>query len=365
MKILHITSELDGGGVERLLYDYCTRMVPDIHFDFVVTSEKEGILEKKIEDLGCNIFRVSKFRSGVKNHERQMLDIIKKGEYDIIHDHSGYKAFFNLKIAKKLGIKVRIAHAHQAFMTETRIACVIRKIVTLITKYYATQLFACGIDAAEWMWGKKTYQYGKVEIMTNAISIPNFVFSEEARNEIRKELGLTNKFIIGNVARFSYQKNHDFLIDIFREVKKQNGEAILLLVGGGELETDIKLKICDYGLSNSVIFLGIRDDVPRLMSAMDVFALPSRFEGLPVTLVEAQAASLPSFASDSITKEIKITNYLTYISLAQSAKEWADEILHAKNRKRKDISYDIIKGGYDIESEAHKMKEYYFSIIDS
>jgi len=362
MKVLQITSELNGGGVDRLLYDYCSRMIPDIQFDFIVTAEKKGILEQPLKDLGCNIYRVSQFRKSINEHKKQIRDIIERGNYDIIHDHSGYKAFVNLKIAKKCGIKTRIAHAHQAFVAESFKSKMLRVFVTPLTKYYATNLFACGIDAGRWMWGYKTFNSGKVHIMTNAINIPKFTFSEKTRSEMRKQLGIEGKFVVGNVARFSYQKNHEFLLDIFMEIKHRNDNAVLLLIGGGELEDDIKAKVSEYSLNDSVLFLGVRNDVHKLLSAMDAFVLPSRFEGLPVTLVEAQAASLPSYAADTITKEIGITNYLTYIPLNKNSEYWAQMILSAVSMPRRDLSKIIEDRNYDIKTEAEKMKQIYFSL---
>lgn len=363
MKVLHITSELDGGGVERLLYDYCSRMIPHIEFDFVVTSKTKGILEQPLIDLGCQVFHISSFRDGINKHNKQILDIIINGKYDIVHDHSGFKAFFNLYLAKKCDVKTRIAHSHQAYMVENMFGKLIRKTVTPLTKLIATDLFACGIDAATWMWGEKLYNCGKVRIMTNAINVPVFKYSELTRSEMRKALNLTNKFVVGNVARFSYQKNHDFLIDIFAAIKHSNKDAVLLLIGGGELESSIRTKVQALGLNDCVLFLGVRDDVPQLMSAMDAFVLPSRFEGLPVTLVEAQAASLPCYVSDSITKEISITKFIEYIPLSYSVDMWAEKILATSSEPRSDNSEVISRSGYDIEIESKKMQEWYMSAI--
>lgn len=153
MKILEISSELDGGGVDRLLYDYCSRMIPEIHFDFIVTSKSEGMLEQPLKKLGCNIFHVAQMREDRKLYKRQIKEIIKKGNYDIIHDHSGYKAIFTMYYAKKYNIKGRIAHAHMAYIPESGKEKAIRRICTRIVKHYATDLFACGEDAAKWMWG--------------------------------------------------------------------------------------------------------------------------------------------------------------------------------------------------------------------
>ena len=202
MRILEITSDLDGGGVDRLLYDYCSRMTNDIQFDFVVTSKTEGILEKPLKELGCNIYRISQIREGLKKHNNQLKKILTDNHYDVIHDHSGYKAWCNLRVAKKCGVTARIAHSHQAFMAETTKQKIMRILSTPITKMYSTELFACGNDAAKWMWGEKAFNNGKVYIMKNAIQAERFNFSPEKRERIRCEYNIANKFVIGNVARF-------------------------------------------------------------------------------------------------------------------------------------------------------------------
>lgn len=365
MKVLQITSELDGGGVDRLLYDYCSRMIPDIRFDFIVTSKTEGMLEQPLRDLGCNIFHISQIRENTRLYKKQIKQILKKGNYDIVHDHSGYKAIFTMYYAKKYGIKGRIAHSHIAFIPEKLTSKIVRKLITSMTASCATSLYACGNDAAKWMWGEKKFNSGKVHIMTNAINADAFSYSTELREEVRKELGLENKFVIGNVARFSYQKNHEFLLRVFKIIKEKELSAMLLLVGSGELETEIRNQVQQLGLSNSVIFLGIRNDVHNLLNAMDVFLLPSRYEGLPVTLVEAQASSLTSYASDTITKEMKITDYLNFISLSSLPEKWAEIILDKGVLPRSNVFSKISSGNYNINIESEKMKVYYQELVEA
>lgn len=356
---MEITSELDGGGVDRLLYDYCSRMVKDIQFDFVVTSKNEGILEQPLKNLGCNVYRVPQIKNGLKNHIEEIKKILDNNNYDIIHDHSGYKAWCNLWIAKKCGVENRIAHAHQAFMKETFKQKIMRLISVPITKFYSTELFACGNDAAKWMWGKRAFEKNRVYIMKNAINVQNFGFVSEKRAQIREDLGITDKFVIGNVARFSYQKNHEFLINIFAELKKLRDDAVLLLIGRGELEESIKAQVESLGLSNSVLFMGVRNDVPDLLNAMDVFVLPSRFEGLPVTLVEIQANGLPAVISDVVTKEMTFSEDFSFVSLSQSSCEWAKVI---SEKKRADSKNLIKNTEYDLHIATDKMRCKYLSM---
>lgn len=360
MKVLEVTSELDGGGVDRILFDYCSRIIPDIKFDFIVTSKFEGILEKPLRNLGCKIFHIAQMREDYNLHNRQLSEILKTGHYDIVHDHSGYKATINLRLAKKFNVKGRIAHSHIANIPETVKARLERYFFTPLTKYYATNLFACGRDAANWMWGNsETY------IMNNAINTSVFRFDENKRLQIRKQLGLQDKFVIGNVARFSYQKNHEYLIKIFYEIAKLNEKAVLMLVGRGELYDKVKLQVAEAGLIDKVLFLGVRNDVPNLLNAMDVFLLPSRYEGLGMVLIEAQANCLDCFTSkDVVPNEAAITNYLNFISLNKNPSQWAS-LINRRNTKRRIDNYtlELIRlSGFDIDNEAVKLKELYIKI---
>jgi glycosyltransferase involved in cell wall biosynthesis len=356
MKILEITSELDGGGVDRLLFDYCSRMIPDIQFDFIVTSKTEGMLEKPLRDLGCNVFHISQIRENRKLYTEQLKEILKNGHYDVVHDHSGYKAIFTMYYAKKYGVKGRISHSHIAYIPERFINKVERKLLTPITASLATNLYACGIDAAKWMWGKKKYNDGKVSIMTNAIKADSFIYSEKERTLVRAELGIENKFVIGNVARFSYQKNHDLLIRVFKKVLEIREDAILLLIGRGELYSEIVELTKEMKLTDKIIFLGVRNDVHRLLNAMDLFMLPSRYEGLPVTLVEVQANGLAALVSDSVTDEVKLADNVKYMSLSAGEEQWAQNCCLLDTKRLE----NAIKGSnYDLEFASSNMKRNY------
>ena len=351
MRVLEITSELDGGGVDRLLYDYCSRLADIIHFDFVVTSKFKGILEEPLEDLGFSIYHISQLRDSYKEHCEQLNNIMKKNHYDIVHDHSGYKAAPNLKIAKKNGVKGRIAHAHIAFVPETKKQMLKRIMATPLTKMEATELFACGIDAGKWMWGSST-DY----IMKNAIDTNRFLFNIEKRNALRKYYNVEDRFIIGNVARMSYQKNHEYLVHVFHELKKIKSNAFLVLVGQGELEEDIKRQVVDLGLASDVLFMGVRNDVPDLLNMFDVFVLPSRYEGLPVSLVEVQANGLPAFVSSAVTKEIAVSDFIHYFDLIDGPAEWAKRICESNMPH---IEYDMSCSEYDINNSTKSLYERY------
>lgn len=359
MRILEILSGLDGGGVGRIVYNYCSRMTNDIQFDFVLPTKEEGILEKPLKDLGCNIYHISQISKSMKRHNDELKKILIDNHYDIIHDHTGYKAWCNLSVAKKCGVAVRIAHSHTTFVEETFKEKVIRIISTPITKIYSTELFACGNDAAKGTWGKNALKSGKVYIMKNAINAYKYSFQQEKRELIRNKYNIKNKFVIGNVARFTYEKNHEFLVNIFAQVKRIREDALLMLIGRGELENQVKAQVENLGLTDSVIFMGIRDDVHDLLNAMDVFVLPSLFEGEPVCLIEIQANGLPAVISANVTKEITMQKDFVFIPLTQPLNEWVKAIIQMKRNESKNF---IVNTNYDLNVTINEMKSKYFTM---
>lgn len=224
--------------------------------------------------------------------------------------------------------------------------------MSAIAKYCATDLCACCKNSAWWLWGRKD----NVQIINNAIELNKYKFSIVNRERFREKYELGDSIVIGNVARFSEEKNHEFMLEILREAKKEYNIK-LLLVGGGKLEDEIKEKAIAYGVSDSVIFLGVRKDVAEILNAMDVFILPSKYEGFPVTLVEAQANGLPIIASDVITDEVKLTDDFTYLSVAVSPNVWIDEILN-KTKEVRGVTGKSVEQ-YDVDKEAVRLAFYY------
>lgn len=361
MKILQITADLDGGGVDRLLYDYCTRMIPECQFDFVVTSKCRGMLEEPLEALGCKVFHVETIRGDFRKRRRQIEEILNKGDYDVVHDHMGYRGVFSLEAAKRRGVPVRVAHSHISAIPETALERFARLITTRLTKHAATDLFACGEAAANWMWGRNAVDNG-VRIMPNAIDVGAFAFKSDVRAKLRKSLGLDGKYVIGNIARFSQQKNHQFLISVFEEVAKCRADAMLILVGGGELRSTIENEVRERGLSDKVLFLGVRNDVPDLLNVMDLFLLPSLYEGLPVTLVEVQANGLAAVVSDAVTQEVALSDNYRIISLRKNEKEWCSEILQTGLERSENVENVVLR--YDINNAAASQKCWYMQRLN-
>lgn len=365
IKVLQIMSSLkNAGGVQSVVRNYYYNMdTENIKFDFVVHSCDESEFKNALESWGCRIFCVTPQRVNIFRYIKEVNKIIKEGNYGIVHNHQHFRGVISLYLAKKNKVPNRIAHCHIVATTENHISKTIRYILIKLLKRFATHWFACGIMAGKWLYGEKAYNNGKVQIMNNAIDTKKFGYNETTRNEVRKALNLVGKTVIGNVARFTYQKNHEFLLKVFAQIYYKNKDALLLLVGDGELEKDVRKQVSDFDIDNAVIFLGARNDVNELMQAMDVFLLPSRFEGLPVVLVEAQCTGLKCIVSDKITEEINVTNNITYVPLDYPPEKWAEIVLNNIHYVRTNNSDLVRANGYDIYYEAKKLENLYNTMV--
>ena len=237
-----------------------------------------------------------------------------------------------------------------------------KNIKYLFKRYYmrkipetATELFACGKAAGDWMFGGKTYR-----LLPNAIAAGKYIYEEEKAKKIKKELGLEKNIVIGHIGRFNPQKNHKFLIDIFEKCFEKNQKVRLMLIGDGEGRKEIENKVKERGLQDNVIFMGVRRDVPELLQAMDVFVFPSLYEGLPVTMIEEQAAGVPAVISNRVSEECIITKDLVKVEgLEETPEQWAGEILKQVKISKRDRSEEIKKAKYDVETTAKWLEEYY------
>ncbi|WP_129738519.1 glycosyltransferase family 1 protein [Massilimicrobiota timonensis] len=367
IKVLHLFTTLDGGGVESFLYNYYSHMNTEkIVFDTVVPGQEKGYLEPIFAKLGGQVFHVCRFKKNPIKHLKDVSTIIRNGKYDIVHCH-GYKSTIGLVFAKIWGCKVRIIHSHMAYVNENIFVKISRKMLTGIAKSCSTERFACGIDAAKWLFGSKDYENGKVKVINNAIDLSKYMFDEQTRNNYRKEMCLEGNLVIGNVARLTYQKNQIFLLYVLKDMLSINKSVILLLIGEGEDKQRLEKEAIKLGIEKNVRFLGMRKDVPQLLSAIDYFVLPSHFEGLPVVLAEIQAAGLFACVSDTITREINITHNIHYLSLDMKTKEWADFIIKDSikhnSMNRMELSKYLIGSKYDIMIQAKKLYDLYYNLI--
>mgnify|MGYP004501953721 FL=1 len=275
--------------------------------------------------------------------------------------HSSSKNYLILKYAQKYAISIRIAHSHNTgFQTHNVVKICVGNIMKERLMFYATNYLACSKIAGDWLFGKKAVETGKVKIIKNGIDIDRYRYNPIMREKKRKEIGVTDNIVIGNVGRFVTQKNHTFLIEIFAEVKKKESKAVLLLAGIGDLMEPMKEKAKELGLDDSVIFLGFRTDVNELIQAMDLFLMPSLYEGFPVTAVEAQASGLPCILSDSITKEAALIEETVYIDLKKPSEYWAKHVVEKIGKSNRENSYKTLKAkGFDIKDMVISLENIY------
>lgn len=366
VRVLQELSALDGGGVAKLLYDYYRNMDhTKIHFDFLIYDYYEnGMYEEPLKDLGCTIYKLPRIKKDKIGYLTGMKKIIKDGNYDVVHSHMGSRGLFVMYYGKKYKVPKRIVHSHIAYEPVSNVKRKINAMLASIAKHYATDLFACGKDAGIYMWGKKASAEGKVHIMTNAVDTDSFQFSNVLRIQKQEELQITGKFVIGIVGRLSEQKNYPFLFSAYKKVTEQRDDTVLLIVGRGLEEDKIKKLAADMNLGNSVRFLGIRSDVSELLNAFDMFVLPSKYEGLPVVLIEAQANGVQELVSDRVTTEMDITDLIKFLPIENTKDQWAKEMCSAsiKTNERERYSNLVRQAGYDIKIESKKMQNFYCNI---
>lgn len=354
------------GGVESFLINYYKNFDRErVQLDFISNTETT-VYEEEIRDIGGKIYRVcSKLKNPIK-FKRDMDNIFKMniGVYDAIWVNLCSLANIDYLIyAKRYGIKIRIVHSHNSSNMSGVIKNLFHKINRMRIGNIATHYWACSNEAAKWFYKNDILGNSKFLVVNNAIEVNKFSYDNKIRDEYRTVFGLDGKFVLGAVGRFHFQKNHEFLIDVFNEVHKEYENAVLLLIGIGPLMEDIVSKVNRLNLQNSVMFLEERDDVNNLMQAMDVFLMPSKFEGLPVSAVEAQAAGLKCILSDKITKEIKISSLVEFIPIDQeSINEWKKAILNYSNGYNRTKVDNIVRNsGFDIKQQAKYLEKNIFN----
>jgi glycosyltransferase involved in cell wall biosynthesis len=362
VRVLQVVTIMNRGGLETMLMNYYRQINrKKIQFDFLVHRSEEGHYDREIKELGGKIYRMPSIKPGNYHQYFKLLDEFFENhkEYKVVHSHINENSSFVLRAAKKAGIPCRIAHSHLSDLG-LDMKLPFRIYARYFMKDHPNYYFACSKNAGKWLFGKKQTKLNDVMILNNAVNTKDFKFNLKTRNKIRSELGLKDEIVIGHIGRFNKQKNHNYLIEIFKQVYKKQSNVILLLIGDGHLRADIEKKVKALGLSSNVRFLGVRSDIPELMQAMDIFLFPSLFEGLPVVLVEAQAAGLKCIASDTITEECDVTGRVDFISLNQTPQYWANLILSG-SYEHIDTAQALQKNGYDAVTNAMWLTNFYLN----
>lgn len=356
IRVAQMMTEMNYGGVEMVVMNYYRHIDRSrVQFDFFVLEGSEIPQREEIESMGGRIYVVPHYKHLVQ-YEKTLIRLFKENRYKIVHSHMNSLSVFSLRAAKKAGVPVRIAHNHSTAGKGEYKKNIIKYMLRPFAKVYPTDLFACSHLAGDWLYGKNA----NYTVFNNAIELDKFAYNEQVREKIRKQYHIENKYVLGHVGRFCYQKNHDFLIDIFEKVHEKEKDAVLLLIGEGELEDQIKAKVHRLGLDESVIFAGTCNNVNEMYQAMDVFVFPSRYEGLGMVAIEAQTASLPVICSTNVPNEAKILEDTVF---EDTLDEYVNDILSMLKNKRGDTTERMKQAGFDIEKEADILKKFYFDSI--
>ena len=364
VRILHVIGVMDRGGAEAMIMNLYRQIDRSrIQFDFVVHTGREGVFDSEITELGGRIYHCPRYKG--TNHIEYLhwwSFFFKryKEVYSIVHGHIGSTAAIYLGIAKRFGL-LTIAHSHNTNgrLTPREVAY---RIFSYRTRFVADYLFACSRQAGIDRFGRKaSLDSERFRVFPNAIDTKLFAFNEVVRNRIRKGLGIEDDcLLIGHVGRFQKVKNHSFILMIFDDLLRKDKKSRLILVGDGSLRNEIEEQAELMGIREAIIFTGVREDVHALMQAMDVMLFPSLYEGLPVTLVEAQTAGLPIVMSEHVPKDtILIKELVTVDSLKSPVGAWVQDILAAAKTERKDRKEEIAAEGFDIKTTAKWLEEFY------
>lgn len=361
IRVLQVVTVMNRGGAETMLMNiYRNIDRSKVQFDFLTHRLEEGAYDQEIQELGGRIFRFPPIRpQRYARYFRELDEIFSHHpEYRIVHSHINENSSFVLRAAKKAGVPVRIAHSHTSNLPLD---------YKLPFRYYgrfffrenATHCYACSTEAGKWLFKRYAAQNSGVEILKNGVDYDIFKYDHEVRSKLRREMELEDKFVVGHVGRFDKSKNHAFLLEVFKEIHNVRTDSVLLLAGDGYLRPNILKKIEKLGLTGSVRLLGMRSDVARLLQVMDIFLFPSIFEGLPMALVEAQAAGLECIVSDAVSKESDIgAGLVRFVSLKEPPKAWAEKALNV-SLNRVDSKEALIKSGFDIVHISRSIQDFY------
>lgn len=362
IRILQCVNDMHRAGLETMLMNYYRHIDREkIQFDFLTHRPYKSDYDDEILSLGGKVYYAPRlYPQNYPAYFSYMRNFFSEHpEYKIVHSHIDAMSYLPLRAAQKAKVPVRIAHSHNTSID--------KDYKYLLKMYYrkklpsvANSFAACGQAAGRFLFGNRIFT-----VVPNAVDAQRFVFDERVRARKRHELGYKDEFVIGHVGRISYQKNHQFLIRIFYEIQKQCANAVLMLVGVGEKEQEVRQQVAQLGLLKKVRFLGNRSDVNELYQAMDAFVLPSLFEGIPVVGIEAQFADLPCFFSSRVPDEVKFNPRSRFIDLNETVDVWADTILKSRGLARgKDGSY-IHNSHYNISTAHQILEKYYFNLLDS
>ena len=359
IRVVHVLGGLNRGGAETMVMNiYRAIDRTRIQFDFIVHTSKKQDYEEEIDSLGGRIFVFPRFNGLNTLSVKKEWNVFFRDhpEYRILHSHVRSYASIYIPIAKKHGLKT-IIHSHST-SNGTGIASIAKRLMQRSLRKQADYFVGCSREAGEWLFGKKVVNSDRYYMLPNAIDVKAYSFNPEIREKYRVELGLKDELTFIHVGRFHPAKNHAFLLNLFAKIHERDINTKLILVGDGELRPAIEKQISELGIASSVILTGSRSDVPNLLQAADCFLFPSKWEGLPVTVVEAQASGMPCLISDRVTKDVRVSDLVRCLSIDNGYDEWLKTIGELVF-VRSDVSSQIINAGFDINTTATWLQSFY------
>ena len=364
IRVLVFGMTYNPGGLESVVMNYYRHIDRQkVQFDFLCYNQEPAYAEE-IRRLGGKIKVIPGRKSGVIRNHFAMKKWFRENAYHYAALWENANSLTDIQpliFAKKYGIPKRIMHSHNSNSMNEPLTSFLHKHHKKQILNLATDFWACSLVAAKWMFCEEIVKSKHFHLITNAIESEKFAFNKTIRDEERTKLGISDCFVVGHVGRFYFQKNQEFLVRIFQEIHKRNLKSVLILVGQGEDEQKIHEQVEKLGLKDAVKFLGVCTNMERLYQAMDIFVLPSHFEGLPLVLLEAQANGLPCYVSDCISKEAQVTSSCQYLSLNLSAEKWADKIMSHENNRNPDAVKEIQNSSYDIQKNAKDLEAFFIN----
>lgn len=365
IRVLQVLGGLNRGGAETMVMNlYRALNHQEIQFDFIIHSQTQNDYREEIENLGGRVFVFPSFKiyNVIQYRNKWKKFLQEHPEYKILHSHVRSYASVFFPIAKKYGLKT-IVHSHST----SNGSGLKSKVKNLLQKPLVRQsdyLFACSGISGKWLFGDKGIKQDNYYLVKNSIDVGKYRFNLNIRESYRKKLSIENKIVFGHVGRLSEPKNHKFLLKVFSEIVKKEKNAVLVIVGDGELRESIQKRIGELYLQDNVYLLGSRNDVANILQAMDVFLFPSLWEGLPVTVVEAQAAGLPCIISDTITEEVKLSSNVIYLPINEGTKVWTETALNMVDRRFPEDADLVVKAGFDVQTTAKWLTDFYRGLIN-
>lgn len=358
-RVLHIMAGADAGGISSVVLNYYKFIDRQrFCFDIALTTDAVGKNGALLQELGAQIYRLPLKSKSIKAFETALKKLLREQKYDAIHVHENETSYVALRIAKKCGIKRRVAHAHTISRTSSLRGRLRRLSGCVLNCHYATNVVGCGQLAGERVFGKRNMRRKNACVLPNAIDTQRFSYDPEERKAVRQALGLDGKFVIGMVGRLSGEKNYPFALKCFRELTAKDPTAQLLIAGNGPDEELLRRQVREFGIEECVTMLGRRDDIHALYQAFDVMIMPSLYEGFPVAAVEAMATGLPVMLADTITKELSFGTAVQYLPLQKEA--WIEALL-AQNflGGRECRQHEVGNNGLDIRDTAGMLENLY------